>query len=200
MRVIGGLLIVGVLLWLFSVTLPFIWWIWLLIIGYLLLTYKKDAVTQSSKDDGTMKHQKEGTLTQDKKTGSPIVHVEDKKLLHLDDDVFLRDMYKNKFEEAGFEVVSLEKLEQDLVSHVARINPDIVVSDLVKPAPDGVAILKALKGDERTRTIPFVFLSNTINPDEAHGAQDVIIKADASPTDAVNRIARLVTSKFFESK
>jgi len=43
MKTIGILIIVGVLLWLFVVTLPYIWWIWLILIGFLFLTLAKEA-------------------------------------------------------------------------------------------------------------------------------------------------------------
>lgn len=34
----GWILMIGVMLWLFVVTLPYIWWIWLFIIGAFLVT------------------------------------------------------------------------------------------------------------------------------------------------------------------
>lgn len=38
MQIIGGLIVFGILLWLFFVTLPFLWWFWLLLFGFLLIS------------------------------------------------------------------------------------------------------------------------------------------------------------------
>lgn len=42
MKTLGIIIIVGVLLWLFAVTLPYIWWVWLILIGLLFLILAKD--------------------------------------------------------------------------------------------------------------------------------------------------------------
>jgi hypothetical protein len=38
LSVLGGLIIVGVVIWLFIATLPFIWWIWLILTGFILMS------------------------------------------------------------------------------------------------------------------------------------------------------------------
>lgn len=42
MKIIGILLIGGVVLWLFIITLPFVWWLWILIVGFVLLVLAND--------------------------------------------------------------------------------------------------------------------------------------------------------------
>jgi len=44
--------------------------------------------------------------------------------------------------------------------------PEIILLDLNIPVLDGYQVLKAIKGDARTRTIPIVVLTTTDNPHE----------------------------------
>ena len=41
MKIIGYLLIAGASIWLFLVTLPFLWWLWIIFIGMALVTIGK---------------------------------------------------------------------------------------------------------------------------------------------------------------
>jgi len=70
--------------------------------------------------------------------------------------------------------------------------PDLIVSDVMTPILDGFQLLKALRGDEQTRTIPVVLLSaragegSRVEGIEA-GADDYLIK----PFSAREQLARV---------
>jgi CheY-like chemotaxis protein len=127
------------------------------------------------------------------------------KILLIDDDKFLLEMYQTKLINCGFEVVAIQIPEKDVVSQVAEINPDLIISDYVRPKMDGIQTLRVLRKDKRTENIPFVFLSNTIT--EKHSSAEVlkeardlgtiafICKATTTPTDVVNTVSSLI-SKF----
>ena len=128
------------------------------------------------------------------------------KILHIDDDKFLLDMYKTKFEKDGnYEVISLLKLDLDFLTQIANISPDIILSDLTKPSPNGMEILRALRSDTRTSKIPFVFLSNTFGPhlsnefSEANklGIQGYIVKANETPDGVAERVTEVIIKTQF---
>lgn len=124
-----------------------------------------------------------------------------KKIILIDDDEFLLRMYKLKFEKTGrYDVTTIQILDTDFVTQIFNLTPDMIISDNVRPGPDGVEIMMALKGDPRTKDIPFVFLSNTITPrliEESNrlGVVGIIHKGKTIPQEVLNEIDRLF-SKF----
>jgi len=62
-----------------------------------------------------------------------------------------------------------------------RMPPDLIVADVMMPRMDGLALVRALRADERTRTIPIVLLSARAGEEAtieglASGADDYLIK------------------------
>ena len=73
-----------------------------------------------------------------------------------------------------------------------RHHPDLIVSDVMMPILDGFGLLKALRGDEQTRTIPVVLLSARAGEESRvegiqAGADDYLIK----PFSARELLARV---------
>jgi CheY-like chemotaxis protein len=120
-----------------------------------------------------------------------------KKILHIDDDKFLLDLYGKVFKESGFEVVSLDVLDKDFVSQIDAIKPDLIISDVVRSTPNGLDLLKAIKADNRTKNIPFVFLSNSIDAEvkdasQKFGLPEPILKASLTPSQVVSLVLDIV--------
>jgi len=47
----------------------------------------------------------------------------------------------------------------DALARIERARPDLVLTDVMMPRLDGIGLLKAIRGNERTRDLPVVFLS-----------------------------------------
>ena len=60
---------------------------------------------------------------------------------------------------AGYQVVSLIDSEQ-LEDRLTTERPDLLLLDIVMPKRNGYEILRALKRDERTKTMPIVLVSS----------------------------------------
>jgi twitching motility two-component system response regulator PilH len=60
---------------------------------------------------------------------------------------------------AGYQVVSLSNGEQ-LEDRLSAERPDVLLLDIVMPRRNGYEILRALKRDARTRTMPVVLVSS----------------------------------------
>lgn len=117
------------------------------------------------------------------------------KVLLLDDDAFLRDMYAVKFKEAGHEVeiaedgpAALAVLEDTVV--------DVVVLDMVMPGMDGISFMEeASKGPGKSSA--FIVLSNQGEDSDRQrakqaGAIGYIVKAESVPSDVVAKVEELL--------
>jgi putative two-component system response regulator len=66
-----------------------------------------------------------------------------KKLLIIDDDKFLLDIYSVKFKESGFEVSPSFGAEEALKKIREGYVPDVVLLDMVMPGLDGIGFLES---------------------------------------------------------
>lgn len=120
-----------------------------------------------------------------------------KKILIVDDDKFLLDMYATKFSESGFDVVTavggtdaLEKLEEGF-------RPDILLTDIVMPVMDGFEFLAEAKRKKIGEGMCIVVLSNLGQKEDTEkglsfGAAGYIVKATATPTEVVERTREIL--------
>lgn len=97
------------------------------------------------------------------------------KILLVDDEKFLLDMYRIKFEHEGFTFVGLESADGDLVAKVLAEKPDVVTLDFLLRSGerDGLEALRILKSDPRTAGIPVFMLSNQLQKKEIERAAEL---------------------------
>lgn len=83
-----------------------------------------------------------------------------KRVLLVEDDRFLRRACEASLRQRGFSVLLAVDGEEGL--RLARAEaPDIILLDMVMPKLSGLEVLKALKTDEGTRSIPVLVLSSS---------------------------------------
>jgi CheY-like chemotaxis protein len=121
------------------------------------------------------------------------------KLLLVDDDAFLRDMYATKFTELGHVVdvadgatMALAKLEQDQ-------SFDVVVLDMIMPGLSGVDLLKEIAKRYPNIKAKKIVLSNQGQNEDIEeateaGAIGYIIKAESIPTDVVKKVEKIMST------
>ena len=114
------------------------------------------------------------------------------KVLIVDDDQFISDMYVLKFKEAGFDASSAAE-GTAAVEFVKKESPDMVLLDIVLPNMDGFDILKALSKERLLLKTTVVLLSNLgekkdIEKGLALGALDYIVKAHFTPSEVVAKV------------
>ncbi|MFC1662813.1 response regulator transcription factor [Patescibacteria group bacterium] len=117
----------------------------------------------------------------------------------VEDDSFLAGMYVAKLEMEKFRVhlagdgnIGLKK--------IVEIKPDIILLDIVLPKMDGFAVLEKIKKEKDLKNIPVILLTNLGQRDDvekglALGASDYLIKAHFMPSEVIDKIKRLVSSK-----
>lgn len=112
------------------------------------------------------------------------------KVLLAEDDLAVLEMYKLKFEEEGFTVLSASNGEEAVVK-AKQEKPDIIFLDVLMPQKEGHQVLLELKEYEATKNIPVVFLTNLgdriedVRAAQELGAEDLIVKAHVTPTEVV---------------
>jgi len=83
-----------------------------------------------------------------------------KKILIIEDDQIVANIYRNKFATEGYEVevASDGLLGLDLA---LKFRPDAVVLDLMLPKMNGVELMKQLRSEAGFEKLPFIVFSNT---------------------------------------
>lgn len=119
------------------------------------------------------------------------------KILLVDDDAFLRDMYATKFTEYGDEVQVAHDGAQAL-SILAQETFDVVVMDMVMPGMSGLELLKAIHVSTAIQQCKYIALSNQGEETDIQSAMDAgadgyIIKADSIPSEVVAKVHSIVT-------
>lgn len=80
------------------------------------------------------------------------------KILVIEDEFFIRENLLELLEIEGFDAVGAENGLVG-VRLAKEYQPDLILCDVMMPELDGFGVLKALREDSATATIPFLFLS-----------------------------------------
>lgn len=91
-------------------------------------------------------------------TETLIPHARDKKVLVIDDTEEIRVIITESLNLYGFVTLAAEDGSSG-VEMARKHTPDLIICDINMPNMDGYATLTALREEETTATIPFVFLS-----------------------------------------
>ena len=114
------------------------------------------------------------------------------KILIVEDEEFLSEMYKIKFEQAGYATIvagdgaeGFELAKKEL--------PDLVLLDLILPKLDGFKVLAKLRQEPSTKKIKVFILSNLGQSDEVDkgmktGADGYFIKANLTPSQLLEKV------------
>lgn len=120
-----------------------------------------------------------------------------KKILVIDDDLLLLEMYKEKLESEGFQVATAPSAREGL-KKAKSAKPDLVLLDILMPTMDGFQALEKLKSDPETKEIPVVFLTNlsreewSLSKSAELGAIAYLVKARLRPAEVVQKIREVL--------
>lgn len=122
-----------------------------------------------------------------------------KKILIVDDDKFLLDMYTIKFNENNFDVVAALGSLEALSKIKEGVRPDAALLDVVMPSMDGFELLDVIKRDKLVPGSKVIILSNLgqqsdIDKGKALGADGYIVKANATPSEVVGKVKEILAS------
>ncbi len=123
-----------------------------------------------------------------------------KKVMIIDDDSFLLEMYSKKFSKAGYDVKIVNST--DLALKVLRDGyaPDIMLVDIVMPGMDGLELVSKIKTENLAPTATVIMLTNQSSSGDVSRAQKIkvdgyIIKATSIPSDVLTQMEQIYSSK-----
>ena len=122
------------------------------------------------------------------------------KILIIDDDKFLLDMYSLKFSKGGYEVNTAFNGEEAITKIKGGYIPDVILSDVIMPVMDGLNFLKNLHAEKLAPSATIVMLSNQgqnedIEAAKALGIDGYIVKALTIPSEVLEQVDKIHKSK-----
>ena len=117
-----------------------------------------------------------------------------KKILIIEDDKFLAKMISRTLESHNYEIILAGSGKEGLVK-ASGSDVDLILLDIMLPDIDGFDLLETIKGDEKTKKIPVVIISNLGQPEDIQrgrtlGAKDYLVKSDLSLDEVVKKVQK----------
>lgn len=115
-----------------------------------------------------------------------------KKVLVVDDDIPLQEMYQERLELAGFDVKTASD-GQEGIEQAREYRPDLILLDVMMPRANGFDVLAILRKEESTSHIPVLMLTALVQESAREkareaGAQGYIIKSETMPGEVIKKI------------
>ena len=122
-----------------------------------------------------------------------------KKILLVDDDRFLLDMYAIKFSKAGYEVQTSDATDKALQIVKGGWTPDIILCDLVMPGMDGLELISRLQKEDLCPNAKLIMLTNQGSSDDIERAKNLnvdgyIVKATTVPSEVLKEVESILVS------
>ncbi len=114
-------------------------------------------------------------------------------VLIVDDDKFLLDLYRKKFERDGALVDVALGSEETLTKLRGGAKPDILVLDIIMPGMDGIELLEVIRKEKLVPEAVVIMLTNEskwekIDRAKTLGIKGYIVKATSIPTEVVEAV------------
>ncbi len=114
------------------------------------------------------------------------------KLLVVDDDEYIRDLYEEVLKDADFDVDTAID-GKDGLEKITSGSYDLILLDIMMPKMDGVEVLRNLSENSKTNASKVVLLTNLAHDPVMKealslGAKAYLIKADMTPDQLVEKI------------
>ena len=116
------------------------------------------------------------------------------KILLVEDDISLRDMYQARLEMEGYKVTTALDGEEAL-NNTNLEKPDLILLDLMMPKISGMDFLDILKSTPLTKNIPVIILTALTTDKkkgEARGAEDYLVKSECKLEDVLKKIKEVL--------
>ncbi len=122
------------------------------------------------------------------------------KIFIVEDNVDILEIYRLRFEVAGFQVVTSPN-GLDFVSRMHDEMPDVVLLDIMLPEMDGFSVLQSLKSNfenPELKKIPIIAWSNLSQDEDvvkalSSGAHYYLRKSDYEGDDLVEKVKDIIS-------
>ena len=124
------------------------------------------------------------------------------KILFVEDEKDLVDMYRDIFINEGFDFVTTFDVKEAL-KMCEEEKPDAVMLDIIIPVPEniiaeqGYDFLKVVKSNPETKNIPVIVFTNLNTPEDHQkcrelGAAAYIFKRDCTPKEVLETVKEVI--------
>jgi CheY-like chemotaxis protein len=118
------------------------------------------------------------------------------KILLIEDDKILLEMYNDKFTNEKFELETASD-GQDGINKMKSFQPDVVLLDLIMPKVSGFDVLKMRKADPTLSKIPVLVLTNIYADAEDlvknWGVEYFLLKSNNTPETIVKKVKEILS-------
>ncbi len=119
------------------------------------------------------------------------------KVLVVDDDQALLEMYTMRLKEEAFEVIVARNGEEALARAVDS-KPDVILLDVMMPKVNGFDVLDILKSTPETKNIPVLILTVLIQDIDRErglkaGAEDYLVKSETMPGQVIEKVKQVLS-------
>ncbi|CAN5151089.1 N/A [soil metagenome] len=121
-------------------------------------------------------------------------------ILIVDDDKFLLEMYKKKFDQLGITLDMSVGSNDALTKLRGGLTPDILVFDIIMPGIDGIELLETVRKENLSPESIVIMLTNesdskTIERAKELGIEGYIVKATSIPSEVAAEVVRIANKK-----
>jgi len=116
------------------------------------------------------------------------------KILLVDDDMTLHEMYAERLRAEGYNIVSAYDGEEAL-DKINKEMPDLILLDIMMPKINGIDVMKKIREDEKTANIPVILLTALVQ--EINKIKDMmkpydqyLIKSEIMPAQVIAAIEK----------
>jgi len=125
---------------------------------------------------------------------------EKRKILIVDDDNFLLDMYALKFSQNNFEVYAAGSGMEALEKLKGGLHPDVFLMDIIMPEMNGFELLEKINNDKLSPDSVKIILSNKseqadIDRGRKLGVSGYIVKANSTPVEVINQVVSILSKR-----
>lgn len=115
-----------------------------------------------------------------------------KRILIIEDEPILADMYATRFAREGFNVSTAGSLTKG-VTLAKKEKPHLILLDILLPDGNGISFLKTKQSEKSIASIPVVAFSNFDDPETrkqalALGALEYLIKTAYTPKELLEKV------------
>ena len=122
-----------------------------------------------------------------------------KKILIIEDEKILVEMYKSKLEANNFEVISAFSSEEGM-EILRKEKPDLIILDILLPKENGITFLEKIEKIKVISDILIIVFSNYDDPETRKkalklGAEDYLIKTQFTPREFLEKVKEYFRKK-----
>lgn len=122
------------------------------------------------------------------------------KVMLIDDEVLILDIYIQRFQQSGCEVSSFTKAEEALASLQGGYTPDVILFDISMPGMRGYEFIETVKKGSLAPHAVMIALTNEAKDEDLQritdlGADAHYVKASLSPSEVIAKVQELLAKK-----